>query len=292
MNTHIRVTNRIAGVAIVVLALTACSASPTRPDGADSARNRLTQLQSQPQLANLAPVEIKEADLAVRAAEVPRKDADLAKHLVIIADMKVDIAQARAQGRLYEDQRVMLSQESETARLDSRTREADMAARDARSARTEADIARSETDIARAAADMARQEADDLQRQITELNARETDRGLVMTLGDVLFETGRSDLRGGSATNLDKLAVFLQKYQDRNVVIEGHTDSIGTDEYNYSLSQRRADSVRSYLVSQGVNSQRLATLGKGKGSPVASNETTTGRQQNRRVEIIISNARI
>jgi len=290
MNTQIHNLGRYIGVAVIALSLAACSASPKRPDGADNARSRLTQLQSDPQLASRAPVEIREADLAVRAAEVPQKDLLLARHLVVIADRKVEIARARAQSRLYEDQRVALSQQSETARLDSRTREADMATSEARSARAAADIARSEADIAREAANMARSEADDLQRQIAELNARETDRGLVMTLGDVLFETGMSDLRGGTTNNLTKLATFLNKYQDRNVVIEGHTDSIGSDEYNYGLSQRRADAVKSYLVGQGVAANRLVTSGKGKGQPVASNETATGRQQNRRVEIIISNS--
>jgi len=292
MNTQIHNFGKYIGVAVIALSLAACSASPKRPDGADNARSRLTQLQSDPQLASRAPVEIREADLAVRAAEEPQKDQLLARHLVVIADRKVEIARARAQSRLYEDQRVALSQQSETARLDSRTREADRATAEARSARAAADIARSEADIAREAANMARREAEDLQRQIAELNARETDRGLVMTLGDVLFETGMSDLRGGTTSNLEKLAIFLNKYQDRDVVIEGHTDSIGSDEYNYGLSQRRADSVKSYLVGQGVAANRLVTSGKGKGQPVASNETATGRQQNRRVEIIISNPNI
>jgi len=299
MNTQIHNFGKYIGVVLIALSLAACSASPKRPDGADNARSRLTQLQSDPQLASRAPVEIREADLAVRAAEEPQKDLLLARHLVVIADRKVEIARARAQSRLYEDQRVALSQQSETARLDSRTREADRATAEARSARAAADIARSEADIAREAANMARsdtelarREAEDLQRQIAELNARETDRGLVMTLGDVLFETGMSDLRGGTTSNLEKLAIFLNKYQDRDVVIEGHTDSIGSDEYNYGLSQRRADSVKSYLVGQGVAANRLVTSGKGKGQPVASNETATGRQQNRRVEIIISNPNV
>ncbi|MEX2123742.1 MAG: OmpA family protein [Woeseia sp.] len=278
----------IAAAALLVLA--ACATPLTAPQGADTARSKLTQLQSDSQLASRAPVEIKEAETAVTAAEVPRQDKVYAEHLVLIADHKVDIAQARAQSRQYEDQRQALSEESERARLDSRTREADMARTDAQFAREDAATARGEADAARMKTEEAMLESEDLQRQIAELNARETDRGLVVTLGDLLFETGKSDLKGGAAGNLDKLAAFLNEYQDRTVLIEGHTDNVGGDESNFNLSQRRADSVQSYLVGEGVEANRLSTSGMGEGTPVAGNDTATGRQQNRRVEVIISNA--
>jgi outer membrane protein OmpA-like peptidoglycan-associated protein len=154
--------------------------------------------------------------------------------------------------------------------------------RDAKSARADAATARDEVAASRELR-LA------LERQIAELNARETDRGLVVTLGDLLFATGKSDLTGGAGPNLDKLAAFLGEYPDRTVLIEGHTDSVGSEESNYFLSQRRADSVKSYLVSRGVQANRLTTSGLGQGSPVASNDSATGRQQNRRVEVIISN---
>jgi outer membrane protein OmpA-like peptidoglycan-associated protein len=262
-------------IAVASLSVAACSAPLTKPDGADAARNKLTQLQADAQLATRAPVAIKEAELAVRAAEVPRKDRDEARHLVIMADRKVDIATARAQARLAEDERKTLSEQRESARLTSRTREAD-------AARGDADAARMDTAA-------AQRQAADLRAQIAELNAQATDRGLVVTLGDVLFASGKSDLKGGSTSNLAKLSAFLNEYQDRTVVIEGHTDSVGAADYNQGLSQRRADAVKSYLVSQGVASSRLVASGMGQGSPIASNDSATGRQQNRRVEVIISN---
>ena len=135
----------------------------------------------------------------------------------------------------------------------------------------------------------ARQQSEDLQRQIAELNAKATDRGLVVTLGDVLFASGGSALKGGVASNLGKLAAFLNKYPDRTVLIEGHTDSVGSTDSNLGLSQRRADSVKSYLMAQGVASTRIATSGMGEDSPAAGNDSPTGRQQNRRVEVIILN---
>lgn len=296
MKTHLTIAKPLVAAAAAALFLAACSAAPTRPEGADSARARLTQLQSDQQLASRAPVEIKEAETAVRAAEEPREDGELARHLVLIADRKVDTAAAQAQSRLLEDERKTLGEQREAARLDSRTREADRARSDATlaqgqasSARADAASAHSQADMARMDTEAARRQSDDLQRQITELNAKATERGLVVTLGDVLFATGKSELRGGTPGNLGKLAAFLNQYPDRTVTIEGHTDSVGSEDSNRGLSERRANSVKSYLVGQGVASSRLSATGMGEGSPVAGNDSVTGRQQNRRVEVIIAN---
>ena len=373
MNHKFHVLKPLYAAVVAALLTAACSSGPTKPEGAISARSRLTQLQSDPQLASRAPTAIEDAELAVRAAEEPQRDKAQANHLVLIASRKVDTAWARAQARLLEDQRKTLSEQREAARLEARTREADLARRDANSARTEAGIARSAADMARmdaeasrmqansartdaelahseaavarvhaeeakqkaefsnidadiarnqaeaarsdsasakqlanaanAEADQARHQADaaradavaakqqaqDLKQQVAALNARETDRGLVVTLGDVLFETGRCELKGGSANNLAKLAAFLNRYEDRTVVIEGHTDNVGSNDSNLSLSQRRADSVKAFLVLQGVGTKRLSASGMGEGDPVAGNDSVTGRQQDRRVEVIISN---
>lgn len=275
----------MAAVLSACALMAACSSAPTRAPGADDARAKLTRLQSDAQLATRAPVAIREAEAAVAAAEVPRDDAALAHHLVVMADRKVDIAAAQAESRLLEDQRKTLSEQQQHARLDARTREADQARGDARSARADADAARS-------GQDSARLQADDLQRQLTLLNARETDRGQVITLGDLLFATGKSELKGGATSHLGRLAQFLNQYEDRSVTIEGHTDSIGGEDFNLGLSQRRADAVKTYLVKQGVAAARLHSTGKGKTAPVSGNDTALGRQQNRRVELIISNAAV
>ena len=253
---------RLITVGIASLLLVACSTPPTKPEGADNARSKLMQLQSNSELASRAPVAIKEAEARVVAAEQPQKDVELGKHLVWIADHKVDIAAARAQSRLLEDQRKTLSAQRETARLDSRTLEADK----------------------------AHGTAEDLQRQLDALNAKPTDRGMVITLGDVLlFDTGKSELKSGATSNLANLAAFLNEYQDRTVAIEGHTDSVGSEEYNVGLSQRRADAVKAYLVSHSINALRITTAGMGEDTPITDNSTAAGRQQNRRVEVVISN---
>jgi len=302
--------SRILVAALALLAVAACAVSPSKPDGANAVRAKLTDLQGDPQLAGRAPVAMKDAEAAVRTAELPTDDTALGHHRVVVADRKVDTARALAQSRFAEDQRKGIGEQRETARLDSRTREADAAKRDAASAKADASMARSDADLARSDAAVARdqaasarldtesaridtalaqQQASDLQRQLAELDAKVTDRGFVVTLGDVLFATGRSSLKGGTPGNLDKLAAFLNQYPDRTVIIEGHTDSVGSDDSNTSLSQRRADAVKAYLVAQGVAATRLTAAGLGEGSPTASNDSATGRQQNRRVEVIISN---
>lgn len=329
---------KLITVATAMLLITACASAPTEPEGAAEVRSRLTSLRTNPELANRAPVEIQAAEMAVVAAERPQMESSMTRHLVLIADQKVEIAGAWAQSRLYEDQRADLSARSESMRLDARTREADRARLDASNARNQASAARSDANAARSntdfaqqqasiaqsaassalavadnardqataarndataarsAANLARNDADvaraetaELQRQISELNAEMTDRGLVVTLGDVLFETGNAQLRGGTPENLNKLVTFLNRFETRTVIIEGHTDSVGSDISNMSLSQRRADAVHSYLVRQGVATSRITAHGKGEGSPVADNNSSTGRQQNRRVEVIISN---
>ena len=110
----------------------------------------------------------------------------------------------------------------------------------------------------------------------------------MLTLGDTLFATGKSELKSGATANLDRLTAFMNEYPKRTAAIEGYTDSMGSDEMNQSLSQRRADAVKGYLVGQGVSSARLSSSGRGENSPVADNESAAGRQQNRRVEVVIS----
>ncbi len=269
----------LAVLAFAALITASCATAPDSPQGAAQVRSQLTALQNDPNLADRARVELREAEEAVRLAEQPLSDADaeLGEHRVYMATQKVAIAEAKATTRYAEDQRAQLSEERSEARLESRTREVGRAREDAAQARLtrEQEIAAAE-----------RKEAE-YQRQIDALQAEVTDRGLVLTLGDVLFESGSAELQSGANRNLDKLVNFLNEYPDRQVQVEGHTDSVGSAEFNQALSQRRAESVRSYLVQQGVASRRISATGIGMGQPVASNDSATGRQQNRRVEIII-----
>jgi outer membrane protein OmpA-like peptidoglycan-associated protein len=277
----------------VALALAACAAAPPKSTGAAEARAKLTVLQADANLGTKAPVAIKAAEAAVTAAEAPQKEEEIAIHLAYVADRKVGIAEAQARTALAEEERTKLSAQRDSDRLDARTREADIAQGQVASAEAAvvaqkqvADAARTDADAERVA---AATHAEELQRQIDDLEAKATERGLVLTLGDVLFTTGKADLNSGATGTLNKLASFLNQYPDRSAAIEGHTDNTGSDDYNVDLSQRRADSVRSYLMGQGIGSTRLAASGMGESHPVAGNESAEGRQQNRRVEVVIDN---
>lgn len=281
---------QLAPLAAAALLMAACSAAPTKPDGADQVRAELTALQTNPDYASRAPVALQEAEAAVRAAETPTGDADSGRQAVYVAERKVAIARAQAEKRLAEDQMKTLAEQRDAIRLDARTAEAGAARAQAEQAIAIAQAQQQQAAAARSEAEAAKAEAEELRRQMEDLQARQTDRGLVMTLGDVLFATGKAELKAGSQDRLAKLVAFLGKYPDRTAIIEGHTDSVGSDETNQALSQRRADAVSAYLLSQGVEATRVTAVGKGEALPVADNATAAGRQQNRRVEIVISNA--
>lgn len=289
MNTFTCPRRSLIAICVTSALLAACSAAPTKPDGAENLRSRLTQLQSNPQLASAAPLAVKDAELAVSAAEKPQGDKALAAHLVFLADRKIDLAQAQAENQFVVEQRKTLLEQRETVRLQARTAEADSANQRAIVATAAADDQKRAADAAHDATADAQRNTQELQKQIDDMQAKVTERGLVLTLGDVLFASGTAELNAGSNSNLAKLTGFLNRYPERTVQIEGHTDNIGTADYNQGLSQRRADAVKSYLVGQGIGSTRLTASGKGKNSPVADNGSAVGRQQNRRVEVIIEN---
>lgn len=253
-----------------LLLLSACANGPVSPDGSIEVRNKLTALQNDTELASRARAEIREAEQAVDLAEkpLPASEEALASHRVYMADRKIDIARATAAARLAEDQRALLGEQRSDARLEARTREADSAL---------------------AAAAQARSSEADMQRRLKELEAKQTERGMVVTLGDVLFDTGSATLRSSSGNNLDRLASFLEQYPDHRVLIEGHTDNVGSRDYNQTLSLRRAEAVKLYLTRKGIASQRLTVAGLGMQRAIASNDTAAGRQQNRRVEVVIEN---
>lgn len=260
----------LAAVLLTSFLLVGCAATPESPQAASELRNRLNSLQNHPELAQHGGTELREAEEAVRLAEQPvsSDDASVGAHRVYIAERSLEIARAKASARYAESQREQFAEERDRARLEARSLEVERAREDTSQARTA---------------------GAELQRQIDELEARPTDRGLVLTLGDVLFATGSAELQRGSQGNLDKLVSFLNQYPERDVLIEGHTDNVGSRSFNQTLSLRRADSVKNYLTRAGISSRRISTAGMGMDRPVASNDTESGRLQNRRVEVIIEN---
>jgi OmpA-OmpF porin, OOP family len=235
----------------------------------EQARLDYMQAQHNPQVATNAPVALREAEQALKQAEQAWKDdkgEDEVQHLAYVAERKTEIARATAEQKIAEAEIQRLGKERERVLLESRTSEARQAQQQAQA---------------------ATMRATQLEQELQELKARETERGLELTLGDVLFEVNRADLTPGAMRSLYKLAEFLKQNPTRNVSIDGHTDSTGSEAYNLELSQRRAEAVRDFLITSGVSPDRIAAHGHGKLNPVASNDTAAGRQQNRRVEVVV-----
>jgi len=160
-------------------------------------------------------------------------------------------------------------------------------------AKAEADALRAKEEAAKADAERARRAAEDLRAQLLSqfnriLETRDTPRGLVITMADVLFDTGKYEVRPNTREQLAKLAGVLLAHSGLNLDVEGHTDSTGSDEFNQKLAEQRASTVREYLVGQGLAAGSVTARGFGKDMPVASNDTPSGRQKNRRVELVVS----
>jgi len=262
---------------IVMAVLASCSSMPDRNARLEDARSSYRDAQSDPQVVNLAALELKEAgDALAKAnnASNQRQDPATVDHLAYLAQRRVAIAQETAKRKDAEATVSQADAERDKIRLAARTEEADKSQRSAEASQRQAQD--------------AEMRARQLELQLNELNAKQTDRGLVITLGDVLFDTNRAQLKSGGVREVQKLADALKQNPQRTVFIEGFTDSTGNESYNQELSERRATAVRDTLLGMGVSSDRITTRGYGKSFPVASNDSETGRQLNRRVEIVIS----
>jgi outer membrane protein OmpA-like peptidoglycan-associated protein len=225
-----------------------------------------------------------------RAEEASRKQADLDRMNAEAARMSAERDRAAAEAA-----RLAAQTQMEQARALAAQAERDKAAAEAARAAAESARLAAEADAQRAQASAAqadREKAelrDQLRQQLNSiLETRESARGLIVNLSDVLFDTGSANLKTGTREKLAKVAGILLSHPGLKLQIEGHTDSVGAEDYNQRLSENRADSVRSYLVAQGIASNAVTTAGFGESHPVASNETAAGRQQNRRVELVVS----
>lgn len=228
-----------------------------------------------------------EAEMAEDRAQQARQSAEMAQQQRARA-----LAEAR-DAQQVRDAALQARAEAEAARTEAERLKA-QAQQAAESAMSEAEKARAQAQAEAARAEAAQAEAaaakaamNNLQNQLSELQARQTDRGLVITLGDVLFEFNKSDLKAGAARNLQPLVKALQNNPEQQVIVEGHTDNVGSEAYNLKLSEQRAQSVKDHLTGEGIDGDRIDIEGLGFEFPVAGNDTAAGRQQNRRVEIVL-----
>jgi len=269
MTTKYTWLTRISSVAALAL-LVGCASSPTTTAELERARDAVDKVASMPDSSTLASAELKEAQETLRKAEEAARenepDADVA-HLAYVAEQQAAIAEAKMnEAKALEDTK-NAEADRNAALLEARER--DVAEAERRADRAEADAAAA-------------------WREVEE--AQETARGLVLTFGDMLFDTGGSTLKPGAQLLLDKLAAYLQQNPGAHAIIEGHTDNVGSDTMNQALSERRAAAVAAALQARGITGDRLETMGLGESYPVATNDTSAGREENRRVEVVLSDS--
>ncbi len=279
---------------LMIWALSGCASTGKFPP-LEKAREAYKDASADPDVKANAPVALYEAEKALEKAEMA-KNLEEKRHLSYMAEKNAEMATALAAQKKAEKEMADLKREKEAVILESRQAETDQArtaaeisAREAQTAREDAMRLKAEAEAKAREAQEALAKAAQLESELANLKAVKTDRGMVLTLGDVLFATGKAELAPGAKQTIDNLAAFLDKYPDRKVMIEGHTDSTGSTELNLDLSERRAQSVKIALLERGISFDRIGTVGYGKERPIASNDTPAGRQQNRRVEIVILN---
>lgn len=256
-------------VLVTVGIVSGCGSVPQNSSLIEAHRNYNTA-QTSPQVTNMAALELKEAGNFLEKADTAlnkRENDTTVNHLAYMANQQVAIAQEIAKAKTAELAVSNAGGKRDQILLEARTAEANEA----------------KQQVAFDQALIAQQ-----QKELEELNAKKTERGMVITLDDVLFRTNMAQLEPGGMRTVQKVADFLRQYSQRRVLIEGHTDSTGSHSYNQELSDRRANSVRMALIDGGISSNRIDSRGYGEDFPVASNDNVTGRQLNRRVEIIFS----
>lgn len=291
----------LANSMAVAFALTACSTTPPRNSALDSAHRSFEQATANADVGRYAAGELMRAGEALARADKTwndRGEEQETNHLAYLANQRAQVAMNVAEQRAADARVELAGVERERLRADIRTGEAQMAQRNAQTAQVQAQSASAQARFAQTQAQNAQalaaaeaERANRLQRELSELAAKPTDRGLVVMLQDVLFDTGQAMIKEGAQARLDQLASVLKNHPERRVMIEGFTDSVGSAQSNLALSRARAEAVRNALTARGVPADRIDARGYGESRPVASNSTPAGRQQNRRVEVVFSDER-
>ena len=299
---NIYLTPVLLAVAIVV---GACSSTPKTTSLLDQTRSDYRVAQSNPGIASYAPLEMKQAGEALAQANAAANDNDSAEKidkLAYLARQKIALTQEVAKQKSAEAEVASAGKVRNQILLDQRTNEANIAKNNAEKSRVAAQVAQGDAAEAQRKTQAAQEEAAAAQRktqeaqaratqleaQLAELAAKKTERGIVITLGDVLFGTDLARLNPQGMLTAQKLASVLQQNPQRRVLIEGFTDSTGAAGHNQELSERRATAVQRALQEMGVAPERVAMRGYGESHPVAGNDTPANRQLNRRVEIVLS----
>jgi outer membrane protein OmpA-like peptidoglycan-associated protein len=286
-------------IAIAIsLLLVACSTTPKTTALLDQTRSDFMMAQNNPAVGTYAPLEMKQASEALAVANEAALNKDSEQRidsLAYLAKQKIATTQEVAKQKSAEANVQNSNKQRDQLRLDQRTQEADLsriaadrAKLNAENAKQATQVAQNETLEAQRLAQEATAKSAKLEAQLSELAAKKTERGIVITFGDVLFDTDQARLSSAGMRIAQKLADVLQQNPQRMVLAEGFTDSTGSDQHNQALSERRSEAVRSALQGMGISRDRISIRGYGEAFPIAGNQSADDRRLNRRVEIILS----
>lgn len=267
--------------------LSACSSVPTPNAQLGQAKADYQGAAADPRTTRLAATELKRAQDALNEAQAAwdRQDTpEDVNHLAYLARQRVAIARETVALRSAEQTAASTGATRANIQLEARTQEADAAQRKTDQALAEATAAKQQSDRVQA-------QNQALQERLRELNAQPSPRGLVLTLGDVLFDIDKAQLKPAGLRLVRQLSMVLTDYPQRQVLIEGFTDNTGSTEHNLGLSGQRANAVRTALLGEGISAARVTTQSHGEARPVGDNNSADGRQLNRRVEIVLSDER-
>ncbi len=235
----------------------------------------------------VAESEYLDAQLAAEEETLTALNLEILKTEAAVARMEADRAQLQLSLQAEEVARERLEKQRALELASQIATEAEMTQAELEAAKDYAAAQKKVADLAKQEADLAFEEIDALRRQLESLAARETVDGLVMTLGDFVFGSASAEIKQTAVDNFDKVIEFIDGYPNRNIRIEGHTDSSGSESFNLNLSQQRAEAVKALLGEYGVDTARIEAVGMGESMPVADNNTAAGKAKNRRVDIII-----
>lgn len=297
-------TSYVVTIAAAGALLAGCASTPRRSPELTQARDAVETLSNEPRAMEAAGPDLKEARTELERAEAamrngkPLDEVNQSAYLALrhaqAGEARVDAAKAQAEVAQATQQRQQLLLEAEKHQAMTAQHQAQSAQQQAQSAQQQVQAAQSQAQQARMQAQQAqqqlaseRQQYNQLQKE--QLGAQQTDQGMVVSLSNVLFSTGKAILQPGAHLELDRLAAYLKDHPKQRVLIEGNTDSTGSAELNQKLSAERAQAVAQALQLRGVPPSQFQTMGLGEAYPVASNDTSAGRQQNRRVDVVFSN---
>lgn len=280
-------------IAAAVAVFSGCSSVPQNSFLAE-AHSSYNSARTDPQVMNFAAAELLQAEESLNKADTALnkgKSEAAVDQLAHMSKLQVGIAQETAQRKTYELAVANASVERDRILLESKTAETNAAKQELAVMEQTVDQQAVALAVASDNAELDWAVIEQQYMQIKELNAQKTERGLVMTLGDVLFGTNNAQMESGGMRKMQLLADFLKQYPQYKVLVEGYTDSTGSNSLNQELSDRRASAVLTALVDMGISGDRIATRGYGEAFPIAGNDTAASRQLNRRVEIILSDGK-